>query len=632
MKIITMVFILSFVISCNNSFYVLQKNSPVPGLFQADPKESDMSVNVTRENEKVVKSFTFIDKTGREMIVNEAVKDEATGEMISLLHLNEIVVTAKSRNISEREGVIRLDFIVRIPPELQNSQWQINILPVLTRGKDTLHFSRIVLSGKEFKKEQEKGYKRYEKFIRSIIPDSADFLEVFTDLPTLTLFLERNLPSSKVLSGISNDTLSTVFGLTENKIVSYYIKQWLIERNKKKKADKERMFEKYVKTPYLPGSRLDSVIKNIDGDFLYHYTQEIQTNANTSRLLLCLNGGIRDISGLSYVLKPSDTLVYNVSSMISFIDTTKRFIKKIIERRITSSATAFIHFRTGKSDIADSLSGNAVELSRIKNILKDLLSNDLYVLDSLILTASSSPDGLLTQNKLLSKSRSSAIAKFCKNYINSLTIDRESLIIQNLIISRSIPEDWEGLRFLIISNHVLKEKEKLLKCFDISDLDKREKYLSGFSNDSRYIKENLYPMLRRVEFSFHLHRKGMVKDTIHSTVEDSLYTKGLKYLNERKYAQALSILYDYRDFNTAVAHISLGHDRSAQEILLTCADSAYKIYLLAILSARKGEEEQAVKYFLKAKEMNINMAYRGTLDPEISSIIKKYNLNNDLFK
>lgn len=630
MKIVVIICLLTSLVSCNNSFYILKKSDPAPSLSHAQSKDGEYTFGVSREPKQAPKSFLFTDYLGREVIINEAVKDENTGEMVSVRQLDEIVVTAKSQNISERNGVICLDFIVNIPAELQNSQWQINILPVLTRGKDTMHFNRIVLSGEEFKRDQDRGYKRYEKYLRSIIPDSADFLEVFTDLPNLTRFLERNLPDSRMLSGVKSDTLSTIFGVSEKQILDYYIKQWLIDRNNKKKADKEKIFEKFVKNPYLLGARLDSVIKTIRGDFLYHYSQEILTNENTSKLLLCLNGQVRDISGMSYTLESSDTLTYNVSSMISFIDTTKRYKKKIIERRATAVTAAYISFIAGKTNITDTLSNNASELDRIKKTITEVLSNEDFVLDSLILTASSSPEGPFAQNRILSNQRAASMVKYCRNFL--IGINEEALQIQNLIISRSIPEDWEGLRFLITADSTIREKEKLFKCFNIDDFDEREKCLSKYSKEISYLREKLYPQLRRVTFSFNLHRRGMVKDTIHNTETDTLYMSGLRLLKERKYVDALSILAGYNDFNTAIAHISLGHDRSAEEILLSCTDSANKIYLLALLSARKGDEEQAVKYFLRAKGLNISMAYRGALDPEISSIIRKYNLNNDLFK
>ena len=92
------------------------------------------------------------------------------------------------------------------------------------------------------------------------------------------------------------------------------------------------------------------------------------------------------------------------------------------------------------------------------------------------------------------------------------------------------------------------------------------------------------------------------------------------------------MLSDYRDINTAVAHISLGHDHSALEILASLEECAQQQYMIAIVMARQGKEEEAVQHFLRAKGLDPKMAYRGGLDPEISFIINKYNLNRDLFE
>ena len=49
----------------------------------------------------------------------------------------------------------------------------------------------------------------------------------------------------------------------------------------------------------------------------------------------------------------------------------------------------------------------------------------------------------------------------------------------------------------------------------------------------------------------------MVKDTIHTTELDTAYLRGRQLLEKRKYAQALYVLHDYRDRNTAIALLSL---------------------------------------------------------------------------
>ncbi|MDP3437774.1 MAG: hypothetical protein Q8S04_11070, partial [Bacteroidales bacterium] len=178
----------------------------------------------------------------------------------------------------------------------------------------------------------------------------------------------------------------------------------------------------------------------------------------------------------------------------------------------------------------------------------------------------------------------------------------------------------------------LKDKSSLIKLLNIKDPDTRESKISLHKEDYRYIRERLYPLLRRVSFTFHLSRKKMEKDTIHTFVEDTLYMRGIKHLQKREYTRASEVLKDYRDINTAIAYLSLGKDLSAAEILSSLKESANILYLRAIVASRRGDEQSAVKNFLRSVELNIAMAYRGALDPEISFLIKKYNLNNELFK
>jgi hypothetical protein len=122
----------------------------------------------------------------------------------------------------------------------------------------------------------------------------------------------------------------------------------------------------------------------------------------------------------------------------------------------------------------------------------------------------------------------------------------------------------------------------------------------------------------------------MTKDTIHTTEPDTLYERGRELLKARKYKDALAILIEYGDYNTAIAYMSLGYDQPAYDILLKSRESANQEYLLAILSARLGDEKQAVKRFLHSCEMDMSKVYRGALDPEINKLIKKYSLSKKL--
>ena len=143
------------------------------------------------------------------------------------------------------------------------------------------------------------------------------------------------------------------------------------------------------------------------------------------------------------------------------------------------------------------------------------------------------------------------------------------------------------------------------------------------------MKDVYYPRLRRVAFNFHMHRKDMVKDTIHTTVLDSAYMRGVEALKNMDYETALRFLRPYDDFNTAIAYVGLDRDISAMEILSRQKETAPVNYLMAILYARRGDEQKAVERYLRSCRQNPSYVHRGNLDPEISALIKLYGLNRE---
>lgn len=172
----------------------------------------------------------------------------------------------------------------------------------------------------------------------------------------------------------------------------------------------------------------------------------------------------------------------------------------------------------------------------------------------------------------------------------------------------------------------LPELEILHKSMEIHDPDAREASLRGLACYP-YLRKNIYPRLRIVRFDFHLHRKGMVKDTIHTTIPDTIYKQGVQAIRDREYEKALDLLLPYHDYNTAVACLSLGKNHSAMEILGQLEPTPQTNYMLAVLYSRFGDDRNAVQHYLNACSADRNYIFRGSLDPEISSLIKNYNLN-----
>ena len=104
--------------------------------------------------------------------------------------------------------------------------------------------------------------------------------------------------------------------------------------------------------------------------------------------------------------------------------------------------------------------------------------------------------------------------------------------------------------------------------------------------------------------------------------QDTAYMRGVELLQKRKYAKALYILNDYNDRNTVVAHLSLGHDERALELLAALPKDAVTEYLKAIACSRLGRKEEGRRHFLEACRLDERMEYRGNLDPEIIELLK----------
>ncbi|MBR1537880.1 MAG: hypothetical protein IJ636_00050, partial [Bacteroidales bacterium] len=144
-----------------------------------------------------------------------------------------------------------------------------------------------------------------------------------------------------------------------------------------------------------------------------------------------------------------------------------------------------------------------------------------------------------------------------------------------------------------------------------------------------YLVKELYPRLRNVVFDFRLHRRNMLRDTVHTTVLDSAYMAGVQAIGDRDYKQALTLLRPYSDYNTAIAYCCLDYNASALSILEKLDRSAEVNYMLALVYARQGDERSAVECYLHACAQNGSFVHRGNLDPEISALIRKYDLNRE---
>ena len=587
------------------------------------------------------------DEDGSEILIMKAVKDEETGEMVAADILEAAKVTARFRNIAERKGKIDLAFDIIVPEDMVDSKWQLRFHPDMFIMEDSVRLESVVITGAKYRKAQLRGYQQYERFLARIISDTTKFV----NLEALEIFLKRNIPQVYAFKTdttfVSDEQFYSIYGVSEQDAVDHYTNMFAKNMNERRKANKDAMYKKYVKAPIITeGLRLDTIITNPDGDFVYHYIQTINTRPKLRKVDVILSGEMWEQDEKLYSMPRSAPLTFYISSLSAFTDNTERYLTKVIERQVAANTEGKIDFELGKADVKLDLGENLFEIQKIKTTLADLLNNETFDLDSILVSATASPEGSLSLNSSLANKRSESVSKyfneFMKEYSDSLILEggvsmdlegnnmEYTKQVQEIRFTpRSIPENWDDLYMFVQNDPVLNvdQKDAFNKIFDEEkDLDRRESKLKGTDFYS-YLKDAVYPRLRTVKFNFFLHRKGMVKDTVHTTVLDSTYMRGVEALRDMDYETAVVLLGPYRDYNAAVAFMALDRNLSALEILEDMERTAELNYLLAILYSRTGEPEKAVECYMRACNENRSYVYRGNLDPEISVLIKTYGLN-----
>ena len=574
------------------------------------PRESDTYKYIVSKPD--TDTLTMTGNDGRKYYLMRGTMD-STGTANLSEPLNEVVITAKFKNIAERNGSVRMAFDIHVPSTMLNPQWQVRLTPKAVLYEDTVSLEVLLLTGKQYKERQMRGYELYNRFLAGIITDTS--LLMHTGL--LETFIQRNIPRIAALRNdtalVDTDSIRGLYGISLEEAREHFMKTLAIQRNNIKKSQTDEKYRRFVKDPVITyGFRLDTLIGDNTEDFRYTYHQALGTRPGLRQIDVCLTGGIYYQGEKLYSIPPSEPVTFYVSSFATMTEDIQRYVTKVIERRVELNTRAAINFMAGRSDIDTGYMDNHAELQYIQSIISGLLSSGEYLADSLIITASCSPEGSYKFNSQLARKRAESIAGF---------IDGKDF----RLIERHIPENWERLYDLIRKDSTVNDLTGILDICAETSHDKREHLLSAHP-EYPYIKEHLYPVLREVEFQFCLHRKDMVKDTIHTTEPDTVYSAGVQAIKDRDYSKAVRLLGSYRDINSALAFLAMDYNASAMNILEDLPVSGKRDYLLAVAHSRNGNEKKAVEYFLSAVNQERSLRFRGNLDPEISRLIGKYDI------
>lgn len=477
----------------------------------------------------------------------------ADGERVMALQIEQVTVVAKMRSIPERNGRVVLDFIVTLPKQLLGKSRSVVITPILHKPDESVALEDLMIRGGRFSLLQERDYWQYETYVERFRPDTVG---------------------------------------------------------------REAAFNRFVKFPYPEDVRLDSLVEG-RSTVTYYYSQAVKTDETSKKMLVTLQGQVLAVDDSAYRLPPSDTLSYVVSSMLSFVDTVPRYRIKVIDKFVTVEDRNYIQFFVGDTRVVDTLGDNRRQLDKIAGLMRRIVEQQEFYVDTITLTAASSPEGAYAFNDRLSQGRAAAL----KRYL----VRRYGRSIDTMLTVRWVAEDWAELTNRIRTDREIVNRDAILELIAAEkNPDRREQAIrQQFSKEYAYIRSVIYPQLRAVNFRYSLRRKGMVKDTIHTTELDTAYARGVELLQKRKYAKALYILNDYNDRNTVVAHLSLDHNERAMELLATMPKDAVTEYLRAIACSRLGRKAEGREHFLEACRLDGRMEYRGNLDPEIAELLKQ---------
>ena len=613
-------------------------------------KEADYLPEMKNDLSASRDTLTVKDDDGREFLLMKAVKDEETGEMVATEVIEAAKVTARFRNVAERHGKVDLAFQIMVPPSMMDTKWQLRFYPDMFVMGDSLRLEPVIITGGGYRKAQLRGYELYDKFLAKIVKDTT----VFIDIEQLEIFLQRNIPQLYAFksdsSYVDESRFNTVYGVSQRQAVEHYTNKVARRINERRKNKREAMYAKYVKVPIVTeGIRLDSVVVNTDGDFVYYYVQTINTRPKLRKVDVKLSGEIFESDKRIYTIPVTEPLTFYISSISAFVDNTEKYLTKVIERRATANTECRIDFEAGKSEIKMDYADNAYEINMISKTIASLLENKDFDLDSIIVRATASPEGRFTLNSSLAQKRSEAVSSYFSKYIEaykdslrqeagfsmSFNGEEQKIVAAEKPVDirftpRCIPENWDDLDALVDKDVVMNpdQKSDYFSVRSESNPDVREARMKNQAY-YRYMKETLYPKLRTVKFNCYLHRKGMIKDTVHTTVLDSTYMRGVKELRDMNYAEALALLIPYDDFNTAVAYVGMDRNVNAMRILSKLEKTAQVNYLMAILYSRSGDFNNAVQHYVTSCRQNPSYRFRGNLDPEISVLIKQYGLNSE---
>ena len=343
------------------------------------------------------------------------------GERVMSVDIEQVTIVSRTRSLPERNGKVTIDFVVTLPKQMLGRSRSVVITPFIHKNNQPEPLQDLTIRGGLFDKVQERDYWQYATYLWRFNPDNIQA---------------------------------------------------------------ERAFQRFVKFPYPEDVRIDSVFEN-RSRISYYYSQNVATDETSKKMLITLQGKVTGLDESSYSLPSTDTLTYLVSSMLSFVDTTTHYKIKVISKYATVQDRNYIQFLVNDTRVLDTLGRNAAQLGKIQARMAELIAQQEFFVDSVVLTATASPEGSFSRNRTLAQGRAHALKRYLQERIGPE--------VDTLVRVRWVAEDWPELAARIRGDESLQHRAEILKLIATEKApDRRERLIRERYQRTIRVSEKTY--------------------------------------------------------------------------------------------------------------------------------------------
>lgn len=513
--------------------------------------------------------------------------------------LDEVVVTSLVRFVPVRKGVVNLNFKVHVPKEVVSENYQMILFPELLHNDSIVPLDLVVLKGDAFADKQKLDYDKYNEYLSSIIGEE-DFDSAFLDRKGVDSDIRR-------YQRVYHKTYHKEW----KKVMAYHKWRYKMEDryaryNAEKDGRRADLYHKYMREHNYEVVK-DIVQRKDTFGLGYRYNNKFERKANAIP---------------KYKIEREITLQ---SVPFKYRSVHVAGTKPYEIPRFTINVEDSIEIAKHRY-FFDKVADNDMKISRVDAKFEELVPFP-YVEEGVYLTDTMKPgnDYSFTYKheypvtaglKTLRVTLSGIIDATDRSGYTLPRADTLSFLIASLEELADTSLIWE---------RQVEEAEELAGEVDMPEDTPAQRSLK---------KKN-------AEILAYMRSVGMLNDGGEADPtalggarggggyrQD--YAEGIRLLQNREYLEAIKILDNYADYNTALCLTCLGYNQNAYMLLVQLEQTANVEYLEAIVAYRLFQKDKAAEHLLNACRIDPDKIYRTMRDPEIEQLIWEYNLKGKL--